>query len=120
MADKLTSTETFTRKAESKPAPFFPGVDPAAFAERVRLGQHNTDDEQARVNGWLGGTRDPQELAEKLRTATGGHDDVWPVTNPMPPAVASEAALHPGVDPSLVLSRDLDRLESEHEAAKAA
>lgn len=125
MADAYTSTETFIPKSEpvtvtATSTPFFPGVDAAAFAERSRLGRLDANDDQARVNGYLGGTKDPVDLSIKITAATGGHDDVWPVTNPEPPAVYAEAPLHPGIDPALVLQRDLDRANAAHEAAKAA
>lgn len=127
MADAYTSTTTFnsyfTPKSDAKipdasDEAAFTGVDPAAFAERSRRGLLNDADELARVNGWLGGTKDPTALSDATRRATGGHDNVWPLTNPEPPAVPSEAVLHPGVEPSLVLPADLARAEAAHEEAK--
>lgn len=127
MANKLTSTKTFTLGGEPGVTltdeavdQAITNVDAVSFAERSRLGRLNADDEYARVNGWLGGTQDDVELHSRVLAATGGHDNVNPVTNPQPPAVASEAALHPGVSPDLVLPVDYKRALAAHEAAKAA
>lgn len=120
MADAYTTSSLFTPKSDTPATPTAKTVaDTSGFAERSRLGQLNAADDQDRINGRLGGTKDPVELNDKLREASGGHDNIWPLTNPEPPAVASEAVLHPGVDPSLVLPRDLARMEAAHEAAKA-
>lgn len=123
MADKHTSTDLF--RAPGRKAPSEPTVDTSyqwepGFAERSRDGRLHEADDLARVQGRLGGVTDSVELSDKIRAATGGHDNIWPLTNPMPPAAQVEAVLHPGVanSPDLIREVDLERAVKAHKAAR--
>lgn len=80
---------------------------PADFAARMTKGKLTKQDDEARVAGWLGNTQNQYELNYDIAKATGGHDNVWPVTNPARPADETEMVFHPGIADSLI--RDSDR-----------
>lgn len=108
VANRITSTKTFSLTSEpdvtvtADPDVRSYEPDMAALATRLRDGQLNDVDEDARVNGRLGGVTSDRELHERLLEATGGHDEITPVGNPAQPANPAENAYHPGVDRHLV------------------
>lgn len=125
MADDFTTSNMF-RAAEAKPADE-PTRDESyvfepAFADRARSGNLSEADDRARVQGWLGGTRDAVELSDKVRAATGGHDPVWPLTTPQPPADPAEHPLHPSLTytPELIRQVDRERALKAHQEARQA
>lgn len=107
VANRITSTKTFSLTSEPDvtvtPTDVVRSeVDPSGLAARLRDGLLDADDEQARINGRLGGVTSDRELHERLQEATGGHDEITPVGNPAQPANPAENAFHPGVDRHLV------------------
>lgn len=125
MADEFTTSNMF-RAPESKPADeptrdesyqFEPG-----FADRQRRGELNRADDLARVQGYLGGTRDAVELSDRVRRETGGHDPIWPVTMPHPPADPAEHPLHPSLTyvPELIREADREKALRAHQEARQA
>lgn len=108
MANRVTSTKTFSLTGEAAATvtdePIVRSREPEAadLADRLRNGALTASDDLARVNGVLGGAVSDQALSEALVAATGGHDNISPVTNPEKPANPVELAFHPGVDRLLV------------------
>lgn len=62
---------------------------------RMSTGQLNDDDDNKRVHGELGDTRDHIDLNNEMKDITGGPNPNAPVTNPVKPAVPASVGGDP-------------------------
>lgn len=95
------------------------GVDPAdedgtpdSFVERMAEGKLTRADDRDRVNGNLGGTRDPRELAKMRYEESGGIRPDEPITRPLGPADTANADEHPSLR-QLRVERERERENNE-------